>query len=1061
MFCKNCGNKLGDDDIFCKECGTKVRMTPDEQAEQESGNQADKVEESENQATEAPDAEIQTAEATGTEIQTDSAEETENQATEMEQEEVAQSSDSPQNKKIPKPVIIALAVLIAVAGIAAAAMALLNTQKVEALPREYAEADAYLNKQLELIEKAAADDDYLKLAELINSTEGTINAALLCEGTEEEYAEEIIELAWNAEEKIIDYKLADAKPVLTALNEESDFEAMADFYTSDMLALEDKEEIVDLAFYALADQEEFERAENALKGLIVPFTEENFQKVRKYQSYLEEKYPDRERSWDILDMKKYDKLMKFKNGLAKVGMKKGGSGVNTVYSWGMINAEGDEILKPEYDMIGEFSEGLVAVQKNGKWGFVDETGDVVIDFEYDDLKDTQDAVFYAYAKRDPEMVARGFYGGFAAVTKNGKSGFIDKEGKPLGEGIIYQDVWYFSEGIATVELDGKYGLIDTTGRYIVEPNTESISGINYDVVRTVYEGLAGVNWNDRKERGVIDKTGELVIAFDPERIDLVQDYREGLANVRYNGKWGFIDRMGQIVIPIQYDSVSVFIDGVAKVCNNEKYGLINRNGQTLLPIQYDGIGSFVNDFAIVKKDEKYGFVNKQGQFICDLKYENVRNFENGFACVKENGKWGIIDETGEMVISPIYDDMKSYSDGVAPAMLGELWGYVDINGYFVVSPEFEKADQFSEGYAAVQKDGEKFYIRLKEVPVNVTGQIVDEYGEGIANATINVYDTADKGLVEAVYIGSCDNDGKFNLLLSEGEYKLIVMKDGYMESCSYQTVEGLETNYAASIVMIGESGDDGSEAEISVRIGDALNGQGISNAEIRFREGFNNKNGKYVKNADGEVLCVSTSNSGNFYAVLPYGLYTAEVEFGGYTTTWINVVSSDISQGKEIRTSAMTEVLADGETRITLEWGENPSDLDSHLFGPTSSESDSGTFHIYYPVKEQRIGDAMLDKDDVEGNGFETTTIYRQHDGTYKYCVFDFTNGSSYESDEMSFSNARVSVYQKDRCVAVFDVPVNKVGNLWEVFELNGNTITPINNVTNHMDISEYVYNYY
>ena len=40
------------------------------------------------------------------------------------------------------------------------------------------------------------------------------------------------------------------------------------------------------------------------------------------------------------------------------------------------------IIKPEYDRIFNFSEGLSVVVKNGMYGFIDTSGKIVIDIKY-------------------------------------------------------------------------------------------------------------------------------------------------------------------------------------------------------------------------------------------------------------------------------------------------------------------------------------------------------------------------------------------------------------------------------------------------------------------------------------------------------------------------------------------------------------------------------------------------------------------------------------------------------------------------------------------------------
>ena len=50
----------------------------------------------------------------------------------------------------------------------------------------------------------------------------------------------------------------------------------------------------------------------------------------------------------------------------------------------------------------------------------------------------------------------------------------------------------------------------------------------------------------------------------------------GLAYVKLNGKYGFIDQTGKIIIPLKYDYVGDFFDRLAYVELNGKYGFINK-----------------------------------------------------------------------------------------------------------------------------------------------------------------------------------------------------------------------------------------------------------------------------------------------------------------------------------------------------------------------------------------------------------------------------------------------------------------------------------------------------
>lgn len=61
--------------------------------------------------------------------------------------------------------------------------------------------------------------------------------------------------------------------------------------------------------------------------------------------------------------------------------------------------------------------------------------------------------------------------------------------------------------------------------------------------------------------------------------DIVSCLENGLASVRQNGKSGFIDKTGNIIIPIQYDDTMPFSENLAPVKKNGKWGFIDKKRQ--------------------------------------------------------------------------------------------------------------------------------------------------------------------------------------------------------------------------------------------------------------------------------------------------------------------------------------------------------------------------------------------------------------------------------------------------------------------------------------------------
>lgn len=83
-----------------------------------------------------------------------------------------------------------------------------------------------------------------------------------------------------------------------------------------------------------------------------------------------------------------------------------------------------------------------------------------------------------------------------------------------------------------------------------------------------------------------------------------------------NGKFGFRDKSGNIVIPAKYDRALDFCEDLARVMQKGKWGYIDKTGLMVIPVQFDLAYSFSNGIAKVrKKMEKMGLLIKTEIFI--------------------------------------------------------------------------------------------------------------------------------------------------------------------------------------------------------------------------------------------------------------------------------------------------------------------------------------------------------------------------------------------------------------------------------------------------------------
>lgn len=135
----------------------------------------------------------------------------------------------------------------------------------------------------------------------------------------------------------------------------------------------------------------------------------------------------------------------------------------------------------------------------------------------------------------------------------------------------------------------------------------------YEYVEDFSEGLAAVELNGKY--GFVDKSGNVVI---PLKYDLAWWFSEGLASVRLNGKWGFVNKTGVEVVPLIYDWAKQFSEGLAIVALNNKYGFVNNNGYVAIPLIYDGPVeyTFDGDGEIqIRKNRLIITINKKGECV--------------------------------------------------------------------------------------------------------------------------------------------------------------------------------------------------------------------------------------------------------------------------------------------------------------------------------------------------------------------------------------------------------------------------------------------------------------
>lgn len=233
-----------------------------------------------------------------------------------------------------------------------------------------------------------------------------------------------------------------------------------------------------------------------------------------------------------------------------------------------------------------FSEGLAYVCNDEKSGYINAEGEMVIELPIESeglpfseglalAGDGSDMMGYINTKG--EMVIRltgfeprcfgGFSEGLAVIFQDGKVGYMNTSGEIVIEP-QFDFAYSFSEGRAAVLKDGKWGFINTSGEMISQPQWDDIipfaEGMFAEKSESGFEG-----WTV----GGVDFDEAWAGAFT---------FSDGLAAVKKDGQWGYINTDGEVVVQPRWTQANSFSGGYAAVQDDTGWYIIDTEGNIVV-----------------------------------------------------------------------------------------------------------------------------------------------------------------------------------------------------------------------------------------------------------------------------------------------------------------------------------------------------------------------------------------------------------------------------------------------------------------------------------------------
>lgn len=308
---------------------------------------------------------------------------------------------------------------------------------------------------------------------------------------------------------------------------------------------------------------------------------------------------------------------------------------------GMVNKQGRFKISPKYDsLVSPFFTGIAVVGKKGEnqeyfFGAINKKDENVVPFSYKTVAKSE---------------------GRTIPVKNFHDlwGFYDIEGNLL-HAPAFEAYTILTNSFIKVRKNGKWGILNSTGKFFVEPKFKAIE---------------------------IDQKGNVHLENFPTF--LIKNLKnETLGNIQYSD-----------IIPFGKEIFLYKTEG--------QFGLVDFSKNS--GAHFDSIAFLQGENFLVQKSGKFGLLDPSFKLLIPTEFDSIKVDENGlvFLKSKEDGGWGIM-ENKALKVPFKYKNFCEVSEGLvaAQSVSNGLWGYLNMEGDTIIPFKFTSATTFQNGLAKV------------------------------------------------------------------------------------------------------------------------------------------------------------------------------------------------------------------------------------------------------------------------------------------------------------------------------------------------------------------------
>ena len=364
--------------------------------------------------------------------------------------------------------------------------------------------------------------------------------------------------------------------------------------------------------------------------------------------------------------------------------------------YGVINKDGEEIIDTNFDMIQipNPSKDIFVCMSN----YNAETGS----YETKIYNKNREELFTNYEKveaisRQESLDNIPYEKSVLKYKENGKYGLINLSGKKITKP-IYDDIQAleYKEGMLTVKQNDKFGIININGDEIINVKYDGIQADQYSLNENHNKKagfIVSIKTNDGYKFGYINYKGKTLLETEYNeiaRINYINDDESVYLVAFKNGQAGLFKNKSKVLEneyeDIQFDN----INNLLILQRNGKQGVSDLDGKKIIQLEYDNIIITGNSINAQKGDEVTVF-NSEGEKLKNSNFISVLETDNKnyFITIDKIENYGVIDKDDNVIIDNKYTFIDYLFDNYFVAQNEQKIGIVDDKGKEVIKFDYD------------------------------------------------------------------------------------------------------------------------------------------------------------------------------------------------------------------------------------------------------------------------------------------------------------------------------------------------------------------------------------